>query len=388
MKPQPTILLVGVKSYQAATIDLIKQSYPDLQPLAVSGSFEEIVSAVPQTAQVVAAINRGDEQIETHSRLVDYYGLPGPSFSATQHFRSKAALDKLMNDYGLAQYRPATITTSLENLAQKLAEVEFPVIIKPFQGAKSRGVHKLTQANDYTPEIHQELNKHFVTEPSLKGKQEKIMLIENFIEGRQTTVTAYLDPNGHIHNLGVVDVYDGYDVGQNHRQLVYRTTSSKLEPQRQSELISILQKLAQATGLKSTFIHPDFIVNQNQLKLIELNARLGGLRNEMAHYAYGLNLDLFALQLALGETPNDTKLKNHSCTGSDIWSMDSGQVESIEFYDHPRVVEKTIYFQPHDQYSAPPAGNQQLVRFYVETADENSLEIAQKVQKQTKIVIK
>ncbi len=387
MKLQPAILLLGVKSYQPATIELIRQHYPQLEPLSLTGNLQEIIEQIPEKLTIVAAINRGDDQIETHSRLVDHFSILGPSFAAVKHFRSKAALDQLMLKHDLGQYRPKTQLAQLDNLRQRLNTVDFPVIIKPFQGAKSRGVYKLTKLSDYTDDIQQELEQHFTDEPSLKGKAERLMLIEDFIDGRQTTVTAYLDDKGKIHNLGVVDVYDGYDLGQDHRQLVYRTTDTKLAPNGQEELVLLLQKLAQITGLKSTFIHPDFIINQQEIKLIELNARMGGLRNEMAQYAYGLNLDLFTLQLALGETPNDAKLKNHSCTGSDIWSTNSGVVKQLQLFEHEKIVEKKISLKEGDQYLAPPKGNQQLIRFYVETASTGSLAIAQEIQQKSQIVI-
>ena len=233
----------------------------------------------------------------------------------------------------------------------------------------------------------QQLKDHFSSEPSLKNKTQRKILIEEFVTGQQLTVTAYVDQSGELHTLGFVDVLDGFDVGQNHQQLVYRTTPSHCAPSVNNQANHILQRLVNISKLRSTFIHPDFIVNHHQIKLIELNVRLGGLRYELSKYAYGVNLDHFVLQLALNQTPANQVQQNFSCTGSDVWSKKSGLVKKLSLPPNKDLVQSKTYFKLGDKYQAPPKGNQQLIRYYVQSKDSDSLEIAKKIQQEAQVKI-
>lgn len=381
------ILLLGVESYHNRTKKLIAQHHPHLTPFSCAGSFKQIIKSIPKNSKVVAAINRGEEYIETHSRLVDHYQIPGPSFSAVKHFRDKSAMHQLMVDRDLTQYRPQTKITTLQQLEADLESVQYPVVIKPFQGAKSRGIYQLHSAKDLNPQIIQQLKDHFSSEPSLKNKTQRKILIEEFVSGQQLTATAYVDQGGELHTLGFVDVLDGFDIGQNHHQLVYRTTPSHYSSQVKNKVKIILQKLVNISKLRSTFIHPDFIVDRNQIKLIELNVRLGGLRYELSKYAYEVNLDHYVLQLALDQTPTNEIKQNFSCTGSDFWSKKSGLVKELSLPQNKNLVQSKKYFKVGDKYQAPPEGNQQLIRYYVQSKNNDSLKIAKKIQQKTHIII-
>lgn len=338
--------------------------------------------------QVAGLINRGEEYIELHSRLVDHYQLPGPSHTAVKHFRDKALMHRLMVEHDLAKYRPQTQACALEELPEKLKNSNFPVVIKPYQGAKSRGVFVLQSLRDYTPEIKEILKNHFSHEASLKNKSAQKILIEEFIVGKQVTSTAYLDHFGKLHSIHLANVFDGRDFGANHQQLITRTTPARTSRKIKKEIEDILQKLADISGLKSTFLHPDFIVTlDKKVKLIELNVRLGGLRLELNKYAFGLDLDKISLKLALGETPNPKPLFEKSCTGVDLWSEQSGKVQKLILPQSKYIVQQSSNFQPGDQYLAPPEGNKHLARFFVQT-NKNSFSMAKKLIQRAKIEIK
>ncbi|MBU2543177.1 ATP-grasp domain-containing protein [Patescibacteria group bacterium] len=383
------ILLLGLPGYVEQTQKYINLLYPQYQCIYLKNkvTFKQITKKY-QNNNPIAIINRGEEFIELHSQLIDYFQLPGPSFSAVRYCRDKATLHQLMIDSGLEKYRPKTKVINLEKLTEEIKIAQFPLVIKPYQGGKGRGVYILKFNADFGSHIIEELGAHFANEPSLKNKTEQKILLEEFIEGQQLTCTSYIDHKGKLHVLGFVDVLDGYDVDQNHRQLVYRTTPSKYPDQIKNQVTNILQQLIDILQLKSTFIHPDFIITpDSQIKLIELNVRMGGLRYEMVKHASGIYLNLYALQLALGKIPNDQIIKNDSCTGVDIWSPKTGIVKKIVLPHNPHLVNSEIYFNPGDKYIAPPRGNKHLARFFVSSKNIDSLKIAQKILQETEIDI-
>ncbi|MBT3249182.1 MAG: ATP-grasp domain-containing protein [Candidatus Pacebacteria bacterium] len=386
-----TIILLGVDSYKKRVTNKIRRHYPYLKSKSFTpnrnDTFEQIVEKIKKH-DPIAILNRGEEFIELHSRLVDHFQLPGPSYSAIKLFRDKAFFHKMMVKNDLSKYRPQTAFTTLKNLAEDLQRANFPVVIKPYQGAKSRGVSVLNSPDDLTEQIIKTLRDHFANEPSLQDKDEQKILIEEFIVGQQITSTSYVDHKGKLHTLGFIDVLDGRDFGATHQQLISRTTPSYYSYDVKNQIINLLQKLVDISGLRSTFIHPDFIVSPDEkIRLIEINARMGGLRYEMSKYSSGIDLDLSAIQLSLGEMPNDKSKKHFSCTGIDVWSEETGIIKKIKIAENPHVVKSTVYLNDGDQYLPPPLGNQQLARIYIKSGSD-SFTIAKKLLRKTKIVIK
>lgn len=389
--PNKTIILLGVNSYKKRVIGSIKRYYPHFNPKSFTpnhkDTFEQTANKI-KDLDPIAIINRGEEFIELHSQLVDYLELPGPSYSSVKLFRDKVLFHKMMVDNNLSQYRPQTTFTTLTKLAEDLQRANFPVVIKPYQGAKSRGVFILNSTDDLTDQIIKTLQDHFNNEPSLLDKSEQKILIEEFIVGQQVTSTSYVDHTGKLHTLGFVDVLDGRDFGATHQQLISRTTPSYCSYDVKNQIINLLQKLVNTSGIRSTFIHPDFIVSPDEeIRLIEINARMGGLRYEISKYALGINLDFSALQLALGEMPNDKPRLHLSCTGIDIWSEQAGTIKKVKIAQDPHIVKSISYLKNGDKYLAPPLGNQQLARLYVRS-DTDSFTIAKKILRKTKVVIK
>ncbi|PIR60551.1 MAG: hypothetical protein COU67_01600 [Candidatus Pacebacteria bacterium CG10_big_fil_rev_8_21_14_0_10_44_54] len=110
--------------------------------------------------QLVAVINRKDSLEKLHGQVVDYYNIPGPSERAVDQISNKANFHELMLDLDLSMFRPRTIICQLSEAPRLLKSSQFPVIIKPFAGAHSRGVYKLESINEFES-VYQQLYKHF-----------------------------------------------------------------------------------------------------------------------------------------------------------------------------------------------------------------------------------
>lgn len=141
------------------------------------------------------------------------------------------------------------------------------------------------------------------------------------------------------------------------------------------------------SDLKSTFIFPEFFITKdNRIILIELNVRLGGFRSELYKYAYGLDLRLMAIKLALGQSIDLNKSKAKSSTAVEVWSNQSGTIKKLIVPDHPQMHYKKTFFNQSDYYQAAPIGDKPLAKFYI-VSQSNSLSLAEKLKSLTKIII-
>ncbi len=336
-------------------------------------------------SEVIGVINRKDYYEKLHGELVDYFKVPGPSFHSVDQVSNKANLHALMEELNLQLFRPRTITCQLSEVNALLKSVQFPVIIKPFAGAHSRGVHKLEKKEDFE-QVYQHLYEHFKNEYATDSfdKEDKTVLIEEFLVGKMTVPICYIDSKSKVHFISLLKIVKAVDIGQNHYQLIYRTTPSNAKENIQQKMRFILQKIAKASGLKETFLDPEFFVDKNHVYLIEINVRMGGFRQELAKPAFDINLEKMITQLALKQEVDDTFNIIGSATACEIWEEQSGVIKKLSLPKSKHITFSRLNFKPGDYYEAPPSGNKPLGTFYVK-ASEKSLTIARKIR--SKIIL-
>ncbi|MBU0974487.1 ATP-grasp domain-containing protein [Patescibacteria group bacterium] len=343
---------------------------------------EELKSIIEfcKDMEVIGVINRKDYYEKLHGELVDHFQIPGPSFHAVDQVSNKANLHQLMEDINLNLFRPRTITCQLAEVQSLLKSVQFPVMIKPFAGAHSRGVHKLEQASDFD-EVYPRLYEHFKNEYAIDqlDREDRTVLIEEFLIGKMVVPICYIDSKYKVHFISLLKVVRAVDVGQDHYQLIYRTTPSNVRENIQQKMRFVLQKIAKASRLKETFLDPEFFVYKDNIYLIEINVRMGGFRQELAMPAFDIDLEKMITQLALRQEVDDQFNAVGSATACEIWEPKSGIIKKLKLPKSKHITWSKLNLQEGDFYEAPPEGNHSLGSFYV-SAPEKSLSLARAVR--------
>lgn len=405
---QPAILILGSGKYFKQILEMLSVIYPTVTivQISYSGKRQEVpasrycpivlgseiqkVDEFVKTGnyRVIAIYNRSDTYIQLHGQLVDHFHVPGPSEKSVNFFRQKNKMHQLMTDNDLGEFRPQTEIRHFSRISESfLQKLSYPVVVKPMIGAKSRGVFLLNRLEDFG-NVKAALQKHFLNEQAVQlADTSDIVLFEEYVRGKQVTLTAYIDEKGKLHSISSVDVTTARDVGLPHMQLIYRTTPSKYPEYIRQKMEFVLQQLASASGLRSTFLHPDFIVSGNRVILIELNCRIGGFRYEMTKYAYHLDINKMAIQLAMGDDIDDQLVKVKSCTACEVWEEKSGQIQQFSIPKSKYIVDASQRLFPGDLYRQPPDGNVPLGRFFVVSENDDSLKLAKKLRKQVKVKI-
>lgn len=336
--------------------------------------------------QVKLVINRIDLYIELYSKLIDHFHLHGPSYQATHFFRDKALMHEKMIEAGLNFFRPRTIVCQVEKINQYLNQLQLPVVIKPYMGAHSRGVYFINKIEEVEL-IKKSLQSFFHTSRDFKFKKKKQnkILIEEYLDGKLIVPVSYINNKGKCITLSYFDVIRAKDLNLNHMQLLYRTAPSKVPYFISQKIQFILQKMADQTGLKSTFISPEFMIVGKKVFLIEVNVRAGGFRYEAMKYAFGIDIDQLSIDLAQGKEIDDNFKFVKNCTATEVWEEKSGIIESIKIPKSKFIQEQQILLSPGDKYQSPPTGNKAIAKFYVTSEREDSLKIAKNIRKKIQI---
>lgn len=234
---------------------------------------------------------------------------------------------------------------------------------------------------------HAILKNHFESERSIRfGRVAQEVLIEQYLDGKMIVPVCYVDHEGNLVILAFNDIVRGVDVNQPHMQLLYRQIPSHFSEYYHQQVHFLLQKLITLTGLRSTFLDPELMIYKDKLYVIEINVRGGGFRYETLKHAFGVNMDVMALNLALGKRPHFEPQFVKSCTACEVWEARSGKLLDFSLPKSKNIVESEVLFEPGETYEAPPTGNTPLARYYVVSQADQSLKIAKAIRNKTTIV--
>lgn len=348
---------------------------------------KEIGSAVDRVVgdrKVLGAVNRMDDLIYVAAWIVDRYKLSGVGLEQARRCKNKALMHGKMEEYGLEQFRPKTTIVSRDSI-NELRE-RYPYILKPCIGSKSRGVRVVKNKED-----QDKANIYYQSYFSRLAKYEKInedelvVLQEEYLEeGKQLTLTCYVDRNGELEVLHAVDVYTGKDLDQKHQQLVFRVAPSTMDSEIIMKAEEVLRGFVGGLGLKNAMIHPEFLILAGKAYLIEVNLRIGGFRSELTSYVQGISLEEIAVNLALDEAVSKYAGGLKSVTAVEVWSEEEGKITSISVPHSKDIKGLKIQKKAGDKYIAPPEGSEPLARFFV-TDSKNSLAKAREIYERIEI---
>lgn len=353
--------------------------------VSLADAFSKITNRFPKMQVSLITNSTQDKYVQLYSQLVDYYKLPGPSSKSMKFFKNKAVFHNTVVTIGLGSYRPQTLVVPLSKV-KELKKIQYPMIVKPYIGAHSRGITKVNSHKEFDQAISKVI-AHYQSEDtiSLNKETNHQVLLEEFIQGTQITSCAYVDRHGRVHQLCLLDMIRASDLSDNHFQIIYRTTPSSITESVEKQMTYILQKIINYTGLKSTFIDPEFIEKNGKVYLIELNARLGGFRHFTLNYAYGINPARISIDLALNKRVSEKIVHLNSCTACEIWHDSPGVLKEIVIPDHPNVKSHHFNIHPGMSYQPPPVGNKSFGSLYV-VSNKDSLKAAKEIRSKVKII--
>ncbi|MCK5084843.1 MAG: ATP-grasp domain-containing protein [Candidatus Pacebacteria bacterium] len=225
-----------------------------------------------------------------YARLVKL--LPGvnmPTAKALRICNSKFEMRKKFIKY----YPEITPKFMLINESQKAEEIAkkigFPCITKPLSLTKSRLV---IRSND-TEELRDNLNKTFkkTNEIYKRVHSESIpqVLAEEYMKGDMYSIDAYVSPKGKMYLTPIVRVVTGKDIGINDFFNYYRSTPAAISINEEKKARLVAIKSLKSAGPTAITVHIELMrIINGKWKIVELQTRPGGYRNEMLKLSYGI----------------------------------------------------------------------------------------------------
>ncbi len=238
-----------------------------------------------------------DLAMPTVNFIADKLGLIGNTLDCTLVTTNKYEMRKrlIANDLPCPQFN---LIETIEDL--DLEKLEFPLIVKPIDRSGSRGIVKVTKKEELYEAIEIAKSVSFSKE----------ILVEEFAEGNEYSVEC-ISQNGEHHLLQITKKYT---TGAPHFIETGHIQPSGLDEKIKNKVKEIILKSLTVLGIKNGASHSEIKIFNNEIKIIEIGARMGGdfIGSDLVKYSTGIDFLKLVLEVALNNKI-EIKSSNNIC---------------------------------------------------------------------------
>lgn len=366
---QKTILIVGAGPNQLPAITMAKQRdlgvvVTDADPRAVGFATADrygVVStrdvegtiafarAIQQTTGVDGVMTMASESAVTVAGVAKALGLPGLDPQAALRASQKILRQLCFHKSGVPAARFAVAASADEAIAAA-ATFEWPVVVKPADGAGSRGVQKVSSPAEMAAAVRE----------IAANSNSPQFLIEEFLTGTEHSIEGVVI-EGEIHWTGFSD--RNYDKKEIYPPFFLEdgdtlpTALSKTMIERVTEAAGAAVR---ALGIDWGPVKGDILIDQSGPRMLEMAARLSGdyFCNETVPLHNGVNLVEAVMALALGENVDPQNLRprfNRGVALRYLWPQ-PGRVSAIRGIERARVMPGVHFFRWEPRWSELAVG--------------------------------
>lgn len=284
---------------------------------------EDGILEIARTQNIDAALtDQTDIAVRSVAYVAENLGLPGISYETACLFTDKFLMRERCKQLGIKTL-PYQLTTSLEEAMAFFDALDSDAIIKPLDNQGSRGVQRVS--------TREELKAKYAE--AAQYSRNNMVLIEKYATGQEFVVEAAC-LKGTYRTLICGDTHY-FDIPD-----AFAATSRMFPSEADPSLSQRVEKLNEAVitgfGLTSGLSHSEYVMDENDIYLIESAARGGGvfISSDLIHLGYGLDTEDFLLDIALGRI--DALPEPHPLCGACAYMaffLPAGKVISIEGVD-------------------------------------------------------
>jgi carbamoyl-phosphate synthase large subunit len=262
---------------------------------------EEILAFAQQEEISGVITDQTDIAVRTVAYVAENMGLPGIGYEAGCLFTDKSLMREKLKELNIPLLPNKTVR-SLEEAEAYYQEIGGAVIIKPLDTQGSRGVqacYDLEELREKYPEAARWSSDHSV-------------IVERLATGREFVVEG-LSWNGQFQNLICGDTlyFDIPDAYAAKSRIVPSTADEALYQrvlERNKEIIT-------GFGLKQGISHSEYIMDGDEIYLMETAARGGGvfISSDLISLSTGLCTEEFLLNIATGQQTEMPEILPQQC---------------------------------------------------------------------------
>ena len=235
-----------------------------------------------------------DSGAEVAVRIATHLGLAYNHPDAVLAARNKWMMRQRMAQADVPMPRCQRFTSD-DSLAQVLADIEFPCVIKPTELNGSRGVMRADNPVEFAMAQSRLLRFLHEIYPDQRPHE---YVVERYIPGVEVALEGMMDA-GVLHVLALFDKPDPLE-GPFFEETIY-VTPSRLPTTLQQHIADVTTVAARALGIVSGPVHAELRINDTGVFVIEIAARsIGGLCSRTLRFGSAESLEMLIVRQSVG----------------------------------------------------------------------------------------
>lgn len=159
-----------------------------------------------------------------------------------------------------------------------IEKIGLPLIVKPTNLAASLFVTICYHEEELEKALRVSLRKLHQAYKNDKRIEEPKILAEEFMEGDMYSIDSYVNSRGEVQHCPLVRVFTGKNIGHDDFYNYKQTTPTVLKKPTVEKARAVAETAIHALGLRSTTAHTELMKMDDDWKVIEIGARVGGFR--------------------------------------------------------------------------------------------------------------
>lgn len=204
-----------------------------------------------------------DFSVLTMSHIAETMKLPGINYNSAKIIKNKASVRKLLFEANADDTGYSYEIGNIEDIAEVLPKVVFPIMMKPVDGSGSRGASKVENADEFVNAAKFAMN----------GSITHRAVAEPFIDGSEYGVESFVD-NGEIHVLAVMQkdmTQPPYYAELGH------SIPSGLSCEMELKVKKCVHRAIEALGVNHGSVNMDLLITkEGNVHIVDVGARMGG----------------------------------------------------------------------------------------------------------------
>lgn len=224
-----------------------------------------------------------------------------------------------------------TLVRSSEDkeLDRIISQVGLPLIIKPTNLAQSLLVnvcHHKEELKKAVKDTFKEIMR--VYEESGRTETPRV-IAEQYMEGLQYSIDAYVSARGKVICCPLVRQKTGHDIGRDDFFGYLQSTPTGLSSVTVKKAEDVVRRGVHALGLRNTTVHVELMRIDNDWKIIEIGARIGGFRAQLHRLSCGINHGMNDILVRMGRQPIVPRRCRRFAAAIKYYAKEEGEIVSI-----------------------------------------------------------
>ena len=279
---------------------------------------EAIATALlPYQDQLLAITCRSEKSMARFAQVIPHVSyLHVPTTDSLRWASDKYMMRKRFKIYDPAITPKFTLIkeNTKEERARIAKKIGFPMIIKPTNLAASLFVSICYHEEDLVKTLQTTLRKINKAYENDNRLEEPKLIAEEYMDGDMYSIDSYVNEYGEVVHCPLVKVITGKKIGHDDFYNYLQITPPLFKRSTVDKAEITATKGIHALGLRNTITHTELMKIDDEWKVIEIGARMGGFRHVLHSLTCNINHSLNDILIRIPQKPIMSKqISSYAC---------------------------------------------------------------------------